>query len=42
MKKQYLTSGLALLGAIALVIWLSKPKKNKDGFYGANGCGCGN
>jgi len=42
MKKQYLIGGLALLGAIALIALLNKPKKNKEGFYGASGCGCGN
>jgi hypothetical protein len=41
MKKQYLIGGLAILGAITLIALLSKPKKNKEGFYSASGCGCG-
>jgi hypothetical protein len=41
MKKSYLVIGLAILGGIAVVAWISKPKKNKEGFYSASGCGCG-
>jgi len=41
MKKEYIIGGLALVGVIALFAWYSKPKKNKEGFYGASGCGCG-
>ena len=38
MKKQYIVGGLAVVGAIALFMYL-KPKKklNSDGFYGMNG-----
>ncbi len=32
--------GLVVLGAI-IFIWNSTPKKNKEGFYSASGCGCG-
>ena len=41
MKKQYIIGGLAVLGAIAFFAWYKTPKKNKEGFYGASGCGCG-
>ena len=42
MKKGYLVGGLAILGVIAVVAYLRKPKTNSDGFYNANGgCGCG-
>jgi hypothetical protein len=41
MKKEYIIGGLALVGVIALFTWYSMPKKNKDGFYNASGCGCG-
>ena len=42
MKKGYLVSGLAIVGAIALLVWYSKPKKNSDGFFNASGgCNCG-
>jgi hypothetical protein len=40
MKKEYIIGGLAILGAIAVIALFNKPKKNKDGFYDANGCGC--
>jgi hypothetical protein len=39
MKKEYVLGGLAIVGAIALVMYL-KPKsatRNSDGFFGANG-----
>jgi hypothetical protein len=41
MKKEYIIGGLALVGVIALIAFYTKPKKNKDGFYGASGCGYG-
>lgn len=41
MKKEYVIGGLAIIGAIALIAWYNKPKKNSEGFYGASGCGCG-
>jgi hypothetical protein len=37
MKKQYIIGGLAILGAIGVIAWLNKPRKNKEGFYSANG-----
>lgn len=37
MKKEYLVGGLAVLGAIALVTYLRKPKRNSEGFFGASG-----
>jgi hypothetical protein len=38
MKKEYVISGLAIVGVIALIAYL-KPKKkaNSDGFYNASG-----
>jgi hypothetical protein len=42
MKKEIIIGGLALVGAIALFAWFSKPKKKSDNFYSATGgCGCG-
>jgi len=37
MKKGYLVGGLAVLGAIALIAWYKKPKRNSEGFFGATG-----
>jgi hypothetical protein len=38
MKKGYLVGGLAIVGAIALLMYLKpKNKANSEGFYGANG-----
>ena len=37
MKKGYVIGGLAVLGAIALISLYKKPKKNSEGFFGANG-----
>jgi hypothetical protein len=38
MKKGYLVGGLAIVGAIALFMYLKpKNKANSEGFYGANG-----
>lgn len=44
MKKEYVIGGIAVLGAIALMAWYKKPKKNSEGFFnaggGAYGLGC--
>jgi hypothetical protein len=37
MKKEYIIGGLALLGVIGVVSYLNKPKRNSEGFFGANG-----
>jgi hypothetical protein len=40
MKKEYLVGGLAIVGAISLVVYLnskSKPRLNSDGFFNAQG-----
>jgi hypothetical protein len=40
MKKEYIIGGLALVGGIALVAYLLKPKgprRNSEGFFGVNG-----
>jgi hypothetical protein len=37
MKKGYIVGGLAVLGAIALIAWYKKPKRNSDGFFNAGG-----
>lgn len=37
MKKEYIITGLAILGVIAVVSFLRKPKRNSEGFFGANG-----
>ncbi len=38
MEKKYLVGGLAIVGAIALFMYLKpKNKANSEGFYGANG-----
>ena len=40
MEKKYIIGGLALVGGIALVAFLLKPKtprKNSEGFFGASG-----
>jgi hypothetical protein len=37
MKKEYIIGGLALLGVIGVVSYLRKPKRNSEGFFGANG-----
>ena len=42
MKTEYIFGGLAILGVIAIVAYVQKPKKNSDGFFNATGgCGCG-
>ena len=41
MEKKYIIGGLAILGGLAVIAYFMKPKKNKEGFYGASGCGCG-
>lgn len=37
MEKKYIIGSLAVVGAIALIAYLNKPRKNRDGFYSANG-----
>ena len=38
MEKKYLVGGLAIIGALALFMYLKpKPKKNSDGFFNASG-----
>ena len=37
MEKKYIVGGLAILGAIALVAYLRKPKRNSEGFFSSNG-----
>ena len=37
MKKEYIIGGLALLGVIGVISYLSKPKRNSEGFFGATG-----
>ena len=37
MKKEYLIGGLAILGVISLIAYLNKPKRNSEGFFGADG-----
>jgi hypothetical protein len=39
MKKGYLIGGLAIVGTIALISLFKKPKRNSEGFFGANGTG---
>jgi hypothetical protein len=35
MKKEYILGGLGLLGVIALVTYIKKPRKNSEGFFNA-------
>jgi hypothetical protein len=37
MKTEYVFGGLALLGVIAIVAYIQKPKRNSDGFFNARG-----
>lgn len=37
MKKEYVLGGLAVVGVIALIAYLNKPKKNSEGFFNATG-----
>lgn len=37
MKKEYVIGGIAVIGVIALLAFLKKPKRNSDGFYSAEG-----
>lgn len=37
MEKKYIIGGLAVIGAIALIAWYRKPKRNSEGFYSADG-----
>lgn len=39
MNNKYIIGGIVVLGAIALFALYNKPKKNKEGFYGASGRG---
>ena len=39
MKKEYLVGGLAIIGAIALIAYIRKPKSNSDNFFSADGRG---
>ena len=39
MNKGYVIGGLAVLGAIALISMYKKPKRNSEGFFGAEGEG---
>lgn len=40
MKKGYLVGGLAIVGAVALFMYLKpKPRRNSDGFFSADGRG---
>ena len=35
--KKFIIGGLAVVGVIALISYFKKPKKNSEGFFGANG-----
>jgi len=37
MKTEYVLGGLALLGVIAIVAYVQKPKRNSEGFFNAMG-----
>jgi len=37
MKTEYVFAGLALLGVIAIVAYVQKPKRNSEGFFNAMG-----
>ena len=39
MEKKYIIGGLAIVGALALFAYLkpTTPRKNSEGFFGANG-----
>jgi hypothetical protein len=37
MEKKYIVGGLAVVGVIALIAYLNKPKKNSEGFFNAIG-----
>lgn len=39
MEKKYIIGGLAILGAIGVITYLNKPKKNSEGFFNAVGSG---
>lgn len=36
--KALVVTGLAIVGAVSVLLWLRKPKKNDEGFYNADGC----
>lgn len=40
MNKKLLVGGLAIVGAVALIAWYKKPKKNSEGFFSASGTRC--
>ncbi len=35
--KALVVTGLAIIGAVSVYLWLRKPKKNDDGFYNMYG-----
>ena len=35
--KKFIVSGLAIFGVLALISYFRKPKRNSEGFFGANG-----
>ena len=37
MKTEYIFGGLALLGVIAIIAYVQKPKRNSEGFFSADG-----
>lgn len=37
MKTEYVFGGLALLGVIAIIAYVQKPKRNSEGFFNAMG-----
>ena len=37
MEKKYIIGGLAVLGGLALIAYLRKPKRNSEGFFNATG-----
>ena len=37
MKKEYIYGALALVGVVVVLNFVKKPKRNSEGFYGANG-----
>lgn len=37
MKNKYIIGGVVVLGALALIAWYKKPKRNSDGFFSAGG-----
>jgi hypothetical protein len=37
MNKRLIYGGLAILGAVAIVFYYSRPRRNRDGFFSAEG-----